>query len=93
MAQPYQDLNGNWFMAGRPMSDLDIAVLQPGKKQVIPAPVPQAQQAAPIVMAPKAAPKQAPAQVDPIAAAMAEAERKKQFGANPLSGLGALFGF
>lgn len=93
MAQPYQDLQGNWFIAGRPMSAEDRALYSASQPAVIPEQIqaptqiaPQAQ--APIRMAPKA-----PTEVDPLVQAMQNAQEKKRIGLNPFgAAFSQLFG-
>lgn len=93
MAQPYQDLQGNWFIAGRPMSPQELALSQAAQANSTPAPQPMAPapkpapQGQPAPVAPK------PAQVDPLQAAMAAEAKRKQIGLNPIgAGIDFLFG-
>ena len=80
MAQPYQDLQGNWFVAGRPMSAQEVALGQAAQSNM-PKQAPQAPSR------PSVAPQ------DSIAAGIAEANRLKQVGLNPLgAGMDFLFG-
>ena len=96
MAQPYQDLQGNWFVAGRPMTAQDVALSQAAAANN--AKAIQQQQQAPQPMAPApqptVAPQAQPQAVDPrIAAAQAAAQKKKQFGLNPIgASMDFLFG-
>ena len=78
MAKPYQDLQGNWFVAGRPMSANDLALHQAAQANM-------PQQVIPQATVPQMAPQVIPGQViDPIQAAMIEQERMKRIGLNPL---------
>ena len=81
MAKPYQDLQGNWFIAGRPMSQQEVAMQQVvaaniPKPAAAPAhPATQAQQVQQVAQAP------AP---DPIAVEQRRQAEMRQMGLNPM---------
>ena len=86
MAQPYQDLQGNWFVAGRPMSQQDLALHQAAQANM-------PQQVIPAQVQPQPQPGIVPPAVDPIQAALIEQTRLKRIGLNPIgAGIDFLFG-
>ena len=87
MAQPYQDLQGNWFVGGRPMAPQELELYRQLNTQGQQAP----QQQVPGQTVPGQAPTH-PSAMNPIVAAQIEAERMKRIRENSL-GAGIDFAF
>ena len=72
MAQPYQDLQGNWFTDGRPMTPQESAAMGIPAQAVAQAPVAQPGAITPQQM---------------LEAQYAEAARSKRIGLNPIGAM------
>lgn len=94
MAQPYQDLQGNWFSAGRQMTPQEAMAMGVGQPQA-------GQMAAPLQAAPVVAPGVVPGAVPQpgagmtaeqfLAASMADTQRRQQVGLNPIGAIADFF--